>query len=81
MPSFGTRELILGAARAVRLPVTLKMRTGWDSNNRNAPSLARIAEDCGIRMLTVHGRTRCQFYDGNADWAFVAASRTSGLRI
>src|ERR1044071_5634280 len=52
--------------------VKLKMRTGWDSNNRNAPNLARIAEACGIRMLTVHGRTRCQFYDGHADWAFVA---------
>jgi tRNA-dihydrouridine synthase B len=48
------------------------MRTGWDADNRNAPSLARIAEACGIRMLTVHGRTRCQFYDGSADWAFVA---------
>jgi tRNA-dihydrouridine synthase B len=48
------------------------MRTGWDSANRNAPNLARIAEECGIRMLTVHGRTRCQFYDGSADWAFVA---------
>jgi tRNA-dihydrouridine synthase B len=56
----------------VKLPVTLKMRTGWDSNNRNAPNLARIAEQCGIKMLTVHGRTRCQFYDGQADWAFVA---------
>jgi tRNA-dihydrouridine synthase B len=55
----------------VKLPVTLKMRTGWDSNSRNAPNLARIAEQCGIRMLTVHGRTRCQFYDGHADWAFI----------
>src|SRR5712691_9555105 len=58
--------------KSVKLPVTLKMRTGWDSNNRNAPNLARIAEQCGIKMLTVHGRTRCQFYDGEADWAFVA---------
>src|SRR3990172_2214591 len=56
---------------AVDLPVTLKMRTGWDDANRNAPRLARIAEDCGIRMVTVHGRTRCQFYDGRSDWAFV----------
>jgi len=56
----------------VKLPVTLKMRTGWDSTNRNAPNLARIAEACGIKLLTVHGRTRCQFYDGHADWAFVA---------
>jgi tRNA-dihydrouridine synthase B len=53
------------------LPVTLKMRTGWDESNRNAPRLARIAEACGIRMITIHGRTRCQFYDGTADWAFV----------
>ena len=57
--------------RAVDLPVTLKMRTGWDEQNRNAPRLARIAEACGIRMVTVHGRTRCQFYDGRADWAFI----------
>ena len=47
------------------------MRTGWDDDNRNAPRLARIAEDCGIRMITVHGRTRCQFYEGSADWGFI----------
>ncbi|MEI6557949.1 MAG: tRNA dihydrouridine synthase DusB [Rhodospirillaceae bacterium] len=58
--------------RAVSVPVTLKMRTGWDMASRNAPRLARIAEDCGIRMVTVHGRTRCQFYQGTADWAFIA---------
>jgi tRNA-dihydrouridine synthase B len=57
--------------KAVKLPVTLKMRTGWDHNNRNAPNLARIAQDCGIQMITVHGRTRCQLYNGSADWAFV----------
>ena len=56
---------------AVNLPVTLKMRTGWDDNNRNAPQLARIAEACGICMITVHGRTRCQFYGGSADWRFI----------
>ena len=65
-------KILEATVKAVKLPVTLKMRTGWDSNNRNAPNLARIAEACGIRMLTVHGRTRCQFYDGHADWAFVA---------
>ena len=65
-------KILEATVKAVKLPVTLKMRTGWDANNRNAPNLARIAEDCGIRMLTVHGRTRCQFYDGHADWAFVA---------
>ncbi len=65
------RALIEATVKAVALPVTLKMRTGWDDNNRNAPELARIAEDCGIKMLTVHGRTRCQMYAGSADWSFV----------
>ena len=64
-------KILEATVQAVKLPVTLKMRTGWDSANRNAPNLARIAEQCGIRMLTVHGRTRCQFYDGHADWAFI----------
>jgi tRNA-dihydrouridine synthase B len=65
-------KILEATVKAVKLPVTLKMRTGWDSNSRNAPNLARIAEQCGIKMLTVHGRTRCQFYDGQADWTFVA---------
>ncbi|HSI01976.1 MAG TPA: tRNA dihydrouridine synthase DusB [Reyranella sp.] len=64
-------RILEATVKAVKLPVTLKMRTGWDSTNRNAPNLARIAEQCGIRMLTVHGRTRCDFYDGHADWAFI----------
>jgi tRNA-dihydrouridine synthase B len=64
-------KILEATVKAVKLPVTLKMRTGWDSTNRNAPNLARIAEQCGIRMLTVHGRTRCQFYDGHADWSFI----------
>jgi tRNA-dihydrouridine synthase B len=64
-------RILEATVKAVRLPVTLKMRTGWDDQNRNAPSLARIAEACGIRMITVHGRTRCQFYNGHADWSFV----------
>src|SRR5579864_8933348 len=64
-------KILEATAKAVKLPVTLKMRTGWDANNRNAANLARVAEQCGIKMLTVHGRTRCQFYDGHADWAFV----------
>lgn len=64
-------RILEATVKAVKLPVTLKMRTGWDHANRNAPRLARIAEDCGIRMITVHGRTRCQFYEGRADWAFV----------
>src|SRR6516225_3457224 len=64
-------KILEATVKAVKLPVTLKMRTGWDADNRNAPSLARVAEQCGIKMLTVHGRTRCQFYDGHADWAFI----------
>jgi tRNA-dihydrouridine synthase B len=64
-------RILEATARAVELPVTLKMRTGWDETNRNAPALARIAEACGIRMITVHGRTRCQFYNGRADWRFI----------
>src|SRR5689334_567012 len=70
-------KILEATAKAVKLPVTLKMRTGWDSSNRNAPNLARIAEECGIRMLTVHGRTRCDFYDGHADWAFVADAKAA----
>ncbi|MBT5047188.1 MAG: tRNA dihydrouridine synthase DusB [Rhodospirillaceae bacterium] len=57
---------------AVDLPVTLKMRTGWDDDSRNAPRLAKLAQDVGIKMITVHGRTRCQFYNGKADWSFIA---------
>src|SRR5215831_13109766 len=68
-------RILEATVKAVKLPVTLKMRTGWDHANRNAPNLARIAEDCGIKMITVHGRTRCQFYDGSADWSFVRRVR------
>lgn len=64
--------IIEATVRAVKLPVTLKMRTGWDDRSRNAPNLARIAEAAGVQMITVHGRTRCQLYNGTADWAFVA---------
>ena len=56
---------------AVKMPVTLKMRTGWDDDNLNAPGLARIAEQSGIQSIAVHGRTRCQFYKGQADWKFI----------
>lgn len=65
------KSLITTTVNAVKLPVTLKMRTGWDEQSRNAPELARIAEGEGIKMLTVHGRTRCQMYNGHADWGFV----------
>jgi tRNA-dihydrouridine synthase B len=64
-------RILEATVKAVDLPVTLKMRTGWDEQNRNAPRLARIAQSCGIQMITVHGRTRCQFYEGSADWAFI----------
>jgi tRNA-dihydrouridine synthase B len=64
-------RIVAAAARAVPLPVTLKMRMGWDHASLNAPEVARIAEHAGARMITVHGRTRCQFYEGKADWAFV----------
>lgn len=64
-------RILEAVVKAVDLPVTLKMRTGWDDKNRNAPNLARIAEECGIRMISVHGRTRCQFYEGKADWGFI----------
>src|SRR3954465_2879829 len=64
-------SIIEATVKAVPLPVTLKMRMGWDPASLNAPELARIAEDLGIRMITVHGRTRNQMYKGEADWAFV----------
>ncbi len=64
-------RLMEATVKAVSLPVTLKMRTGWDERSRNAPELARIAEECGVTMVTVHGRTRCQLYRGRADWRFI----------
>lgn len=64
-------SIIEAVVKAVNLPVTLKMRTGWNDENRNAPKLAKIAEDLGIQLVTVHGRTRCQMYRGKADWAFI----------
>jgi tRNA-dihydrouridine synthase B len=63
--------LIDATVKAVSLPVTLKMRMGWDLDCLNAPELARIAEDLGCKMVTVHGRTRNQMYKGSADWAFI----------
>jgi nifR3 family TIM-barrel protein len=67
--------LIEATVNAVNVPVTLKMRLGWDSRTINAPELAKRAEDAGVQMITVHGRTRCQFYEGRADWDAVRAVR------
>jgi nifR3 family TIM-barrel protein len=65
--------LIEATVGAVKVPVTLKMRLGWDHDSLNAPELARRAQNAGIQMVTVHGRTRCQFYSGSADWSAVRA--------
>jgi nifR3 family TIM-barrel protein len=68
-------SLVEATISAVKVPVTLKMRLGWDDRTRNAPELARRAEEAGVQMITVHGRTRCQFYKGEADWGAVRAVR------
>ena len=65
------RRILEAVVEAVDIPVTLKMRTGWDDASRNAPALARAAEESGIRAISVHGRTRCQFYKGRSDWKFI----------
>ncbi|MEO0636382.1 MAG: tRNA dihydrouridine synthase DusB [Pseudomonadota bacterium] len=69
------KQLITATVGATRVPVTLKMRLGWDRETINAPELARIAESEGVRLVTVHGRTRNQFYKGKADWAAIHAVR------
>ena len=65
-------KLIEAVVGAVKVPVTLKTRLGWDDASLNAPELARMAENSGVQMVTVHGRTRCQFYKGSADWGAIA---------
>ena len=65
------RRIIEATVKSVDIPVTLKMRKGWDDDSLNAPDLARIAENEGIQLITVHGRTRCQMYTGKADWRFI----------
>lgn len=67
--------LIQAIVGAVKIPVTLKTRLGWDDNSLNAPDLARRAQDAGVQLVTIHGRTRCQFYKGQADWAAIRAVR------
>lgn len=64
-------KIIKSVVDSVNVPVTLKMRMGWDANNLNAPRIAKIAEDSGIKMITVHCRTRAQMYNGKADWKFI----------
>jgi tRNA-dihydrouridine synthase B len=64
-------RIIKATVEAVKVPVTVKMRMGWDHASLNAPELAHIAEDLGAQLITVHGRTRCQMYKGSADWAFI----------
>ncbi len=66
-------QIMEATVKAVDVPVTVKMRLGWDDDNLNAPALAKIAQDVGIKMITVHGRTRCQMYKGHADWKAVRA--------
>jgi tRNA-dihydrouridine synthase B len=67
----GAAAIIDATVKAVTVPVTLKTRMGWDHSTLNAPELARMAEDLGVQMITIHGRTRCQMYKGEADWTFV----------
>ena len=68
-------SLIAATVKAVTVPVTVKMRLGWDEQTMNAPELARAAEELGVRMITVHGRTRMQFYEGHADWTAIRKVR------
>lgn len=70
-------EIIEVAVKATHLPITLKMRLGWDHDHLTGAYLAKIAEDLGIKMITVHGRTRCQFYTGSADWTLIKNIRNA----
>lgn len=66
-------DIMHAVVKAVKIPVSVKMRLGWDDNSINAPDLSRIAEDIGVQMITIHGRTRCQLYNGQANWDAVRA--------
>ncbi|MFO1129771.1 MAG: tRNA dihydrouridine synthase DusB [Rickettsiales bacterium] len=64
-------KIMESVVKTVKIPVTVKMRKGWDNNSLNAPKIAKMAKDLGLQMVTIHGRTRCQFYEGSADWEFI----------
>mgnify|MGYP004699257549 CR=1 FL=1 len=66
------RDIIHAVVNSVKIPITVKMRMGWDFDNLNAPKIAKIAEDEGVKLITVHGRTRNQMYEGKADWKFIS---------
>ncbi|MBU6338725.1 MAG: tRNA dihydrouridine synthase DusB [Rickettsiales bacterium] len=68
-------RIMEAVVKAVKIPVTMKMRLGWNYENLNAPSLAKKAENAGIKMLTVHGRTRCQMYNGHANWELISKTK------
>ena len=65
-------KILKAVRRAVRIPLTIKIRSGWDQNSINAPEVLRLAEDCGVEALTIHGRTRCDLFAGHADWGIIA---------
>ena len=64
-------KILESVKKAINIPLTLKMRTGWDNESKNAPKLAKIAENIGVSLITIHGRTRCQMFRGNSDWSFI----------
>ena len=70
-------KILESVSNSVQVPVTLKMRKGWDDNSLNAPKIAKIAENSGIKMITIHGRTRCQMYKGKSDWKFVKSVKSN----
>jgi tRNA-dihydrouridine synthase B len=72
-----SQKIMEATVKAVNVPVTVKMRLGWDEKSINAPVIAKMAEDCGVKMITVHGRTRSQLYNGQADWRAVRAVKNA----
>ena len=70
-------QILKSVTKSVNIPVTLKMRKGWDDKSLNAPKIAKIAEESGVKMITVHGRTRCQMYRGRSDWKFIKKVKES----